>query len=164
VERVACRVDVEGAINPMRGLRIERWDSDADPAGVLTLLQAIRDIVLEHRWSVSSTELWMLPDSPAMQVIQAETSRDGVVWLSGAEILALAACIAGANWGAFLAFPPHIEVVLPASPRSEGKICPIQHSLANIEIQAVDGGYFEVCSKMPEVYFRLRQRFTAEEF
>jgi hypothetical protein len=147
----------------VKGLRIDSADSPSDPAGLLTLLQANRGLVLGHRWSVSSADLWLLPESPADQVAQAGRAAEGVAWLSGAELLALAACVTVANWGASLAFPPSAEVAFASPPRSEGEVYPIQHPLAVAEVQAVDGGSFEVDSPLPEVYAQLRQRFAVSE-
>ena len=147
----------------MKGLRIEGVNTSVDPAGLLTLLQTVHGFVLDHKWSVSSAELWLLPDSSAEQITQARLASEGVTWLSGAELLALAACVTVANWGAFLAFPPSVKVVFASPPGSEGEVSPIQHPLAVAEVQALDGGFFEVYSRLPEVCVHLTRCFVTTE-
>jgi hypothetical protein len=84
--------------------------------------------------------------------------------MSGDELLELAGFVTVANWGAILGFPPtESNFPYPNPPRSEGKFQPIQHPRALIEVQAVDGGYFEVYSRLPEVQALLRQRFRVAE-
>lgn len=152
---------LEPEVRFVHGLRIDRAESPTDPSGLLTLLQAMRDFVLDHRWSMSSAELWLLPDSPAEQIAQAHRAADGVEWLSGAELLALAVRVTVANWGAFLAFKQSAsDFAFGIAPRSEGEVQPIQHPLAEAEVQAVDGCYFEVYSRQPEVCATLRERFA----
>ncbi|HEX8916828.1 MAG TPA: hypothetical protein VF796_31045 [Humisphaera sp.] len=147
----------------MKGLRIGGLNSQADPAGLLTLLQALGGFVLDHKWSLSAAELWLFPDAPAEQHAYARRASDGVAWLSGAGLLVLAACVTVANWGAFLAFPASAAIEFASPPQSEGEVFPIQHPLAVAEVQAVDGESFEVYSRLPDVCALIRQRFAAVE-
>lgn len=90
-------------------------------------------------------------------------SPQKVLWASGNDPYEWSRSVTVSNWGAFLAFKPeqadfkYVEI-----PYSEGRPPSIQHSDAQIEIQAFDGGYFEVYSRDDRVIDLLKEHFVVE--
>lgn len=127
------------------------------------LLDALKPEVLKYRWSVSDVELSHLPDATIDINRLVAHSPQEVLWVSGIDLYEWSRSVIISNWGAFLAFKPeqadfrYVEV-----PYSEGRPPSIQHAEAQIEIQAVDGAYFEVYSKIPRVIALLKQHFVVE--
>ena len=125
------------------------------------LLDALKEEIFKYEWSVSDYEFFMMggfiPDI-------REISSNKLFWISGENLYKLSKSITCTNWGAFLAYFPNeapFEYIDP--PFSEGRPRCIQHQKAIIEIQAVDGGYFEIFSKDFNVYNLLKTHFQVEE-
>lgn len=149
-----------------------------DDYELFDVLDAIKPFVLNYRWSVSETDGFLHEDTPSHIVSLWRASQAGwgwgvgrqvsggppaaspVVWVSGEELLEMARYAGCTNWGAFLAFEPEDADFEYASPPGSGGA--IQHPKAQIEIQAVDGGYFELFSRDREVESLLKRHFEVE--
>ena len=127
------------------------------------LLDALKSEVLRYRWSVSDVELSHLPDATVNINRLVADSPQKVLWASGNDLYEWSRSVTISNWGAFLAFKPeqadfkYVEI-----PYSEGRPPSIQHSDAQIEVQAVDGGYFEVYSRDHRVIDLLKEHFVVK--
>lgn len=127
------------------------------------LLDALKPEVLKYRWSVSDVELSHLPDAAVDINHLVAHSPQVVLWVSGIDLYEWARSVTISNWGAFLAFNPELaDFQYSEIPFSEGRPPSIQHPDAQIEIQAVDGGYFEVYSRDGRVIELLKQHFVVE--
>lgn len=125
------------------------------------LLDVLKEEVIKYEWSVSDFEFFTIGDS-IPDII--ERASNNLFWISGQKLYELSNSFTCTNWGAFLAYNPleaPFEYVDP--PFSEGRPRCIQHPKAIIEIQAVDGGYFEIFSKDFNVYNLLKTHFQVEE-
>lgn len=125
------------------------------------LLDALKEEIIKYEWSISDYEFFTIEEFiPDIR----ESSLDNVFWISGEKFYKFSKSITCTNWGAFLAYFPHdAPFEYDEAPFSEGRPYCIQHPKAIIEIQAVDGGYFEIFSKDSNVYKLLKAHFKVEE-
>ena len=132
-----------------------------DDYELFDLLHALKEEVIKYKWSISDYEVITRGETiPEFR----DLSLNNLFWITGKEFYEISYSVTCTNWGAFLAYFPHeapFEYVDP--PFSEGRPPCIQHPKAIIEIQAVDGGYFEIFSKDPNVYTLLKMHFKVEE-
>ena len=119
--------------------------------------------VRKYRWSVSDVELSHLPDATIdINRLVADSSQK-VLWVSGTDLYEWSRSVIISNWGALLGFnPKQTDFKYVTVHYSEGRPPSIKHTDAQIEIQAVDGGYFEVYSRDPRVIDLSKQHFVVE--
>lgn len=147
----------------MIGLKVTDAGTIGDPSGLYSLLCAIREHVLPRDWLISDAELWIIPTADRQFHAMAEDARKGHVWMTGANLLRFAQTVTVANWGAILGFACEMRPELKSVPISECGYSPIQHPDADIEIQAVDGEFFEVYCGEESLYQSIRNVFSTEE-
>ncbi len=149
----------------MKGLQTIRFKG-SEEYSLFDLVNALKPHIIQYSWSVSDAEVWPSPKIPPSLagLTKSINKPNTVVWLEGNQLLELSKYLSVVNWGAFLAFEPSASGFnYEDCPYSEGRPPCIQHPAAQIEIQAVDGGYFEVYARDSEVYEVLRTWFEVVE-
>lgn len=135
-------------------------DEDFDLFDVLT---RIGNFLCSYRWSVSDLDVCKnLSISSEVSKILDLSTKD-FTWISGEELYELSKSVVCTNWGAFLGFEKtDADFHFHNKPYSEGRPACIQHPSAQIEIQAVDGGYFEVFTRVSKISYLLEKSFDVE--
>lgn len=129
---------------------------------LIDIIYSIKDKALEYVWSLSDLQITLYENA----VFNKKFDQDPL-WLSGEELIIFTQNINNINWGAFLAFHKEDGYFIYDQgklPYSEGRPPSIQHEKACIEIQAVDGGYFEIFSLDSAVIEILEEKFILEKF
>lgn len=136
---------------------------------------AIKPFVLKYRWSISSTGGFLTADTPAHVADRWRESQTGfgwgvgsqasggapaakpVAWVSGEELYEMAGYVSCTNGCTFLAYKPKdANSPYPFRPYLEA------NPKAQIETQAVDGGWFDLFSRDRDVEQLLKQHFIVE--
>jgi hypothetical protein len=154
----------------MRGYRtLHRLSPPVRPeAGfddLIDLLDAMRPEVVRYTWLVTDTDFLTRPDLGESRLARlVDEAPDHALRISGVELVELAGTVWQTNWGAFLAFDGDVpDIPREELPYSEGRPPSIQHPDALIEIQSVDGGCFEIFSRIPRVHDLLAAHYELEE-
>ncbi|MCP4438549.1 MAG: hypothetical protein GY810_06355 [Aureispira sp.] len=148
----------------MKGYRID-YDQINSNTELNTLLMVLEPYLKNYVWVVADVEATQL-DKKGSLVTPFYENPKTILWLPHAQLKEEATSLVSLNWGAFLAFLPqeaYFEFESSQIPYSEGRPPCIQHPKAIIEIQAVDGGYFEVFSTIENITTVLAEYFELVE-
>lgn len=148
----------------MTGYKLIRIkDTSNEDYDLLEIMHSLREFVTEYHWSVSDLEVCKKSNVSSETSSKIDQASNSILWITGDELCELAKSIECTNWGAFLAFKKSdAGFQYQNIPYSEGKPPSIQHPLAQIEIQAVDGGDFEVFTTINEIRNLLEKSFEVE--